>query len=643
MKVKCMAAIERYDMLSEGDSIIVGLSGGADSSALLHFLCGIRQQFKLNLTAVHVNHMIRGEEAERDELASQKLCDSLNVNFKVYREDVPAIAAEKKLGIEECGREIRYGIFEREAESCKGKIAVAHTLSDSVETVLLHMIRGCAVNGLKGIAPVRGNIIRPLILCEREDIERYCLEHNIEYITDSSNLSTDYARNKIRLEIMPGMKEINPSFVRSMARLEDCAEKDDDYMNEIAEAAAGNYLNCNSTGALQELDDAILRRALIIICKTKQGIIPEHRHVLEMCECLRQGAGSVNLPGGVVFKVSGESISFLTKNGADMDNDEREIAKTWKADVSVGEIITPFGQKIYASVIDKKKYDDIFKFNKNVFQNSLNYDIIKNNSAFRFRRVGDSFRQAGRGNTKSLKKLFNELKISPQNRAKIPLLECDGREAWIPGVGSAEGFQVTDTTRRIMHIETVPALSEEEQPCGDISRIIFDEAAIKNIVGKLADEINRDYQGKNPLLVGILKGSVFVLSDIARAISLNCEIDFMIVSSYSGAESRGSIAILQDLRTDICGRDVLIVEDIIDSGVTLKNLTEILLSRNPASLKICAFLDKPSGRRLDIRADYVGAEIENEFVVGYGLDYNEKYRNLPYLGVLNPSVYSVNK
>lgn len=176
----------------------------------------------------------------------------------------------------------------------------------------------------------------------------------------------------------------------------------------------------------------------------------------------------------------------------------------------------------------------------------------------------------------------------------------------------------------------------------DIQKILYNADEINSIMKRLGEEVSRDYAGKNPLLVAVLKGSVVVLADFMRNLSINCEIDFMIVSSYAGTKSKGSITIIQDLRTDICDRDVIIVEDIIDSGITLNSLVELLKQRNPRSLKICTFLDKPSGRRSEICADYVGGNVGNEFIVGYGLDYDEKYRNLPYIGVLKESVYSHN-
>lgn len=177
----------------------------------------------------------------------------------------------------------------------------------------------------------------------------------------------------------------------------------------------------------------------------------------------------------------------------------------------------------------------------------------------------------------------------------------------------------------------------------DIKEVLLTEEEIKKIVKRLGEQITKDYEGKNLLVVSILKGSVMIMADLLREIKLDCKIDFMAVSSYgSGTRTSGSVKIIKDLSIDLSGYDILLVEDILDSGVTLSNLKELLMLRKPASLKICAFLDKPERRKADIVADYTGASIPDEFVVGYGLDYDEKYRNLPFVGILSPSVYGEN-
>ena len=174
----------------------------------------------------------------------------------------------------------------------------------------------------------------------------------------------------------------------------------------------------------------------------------------------------------------------------------------------------------------------------------------------------------------------------------------------------------------------------------DIEKVLLTEEQLKEIIARLGREITEDYKDKNLLVVSVLKGSVMVMADLLREIKLPVRIDFMSVSSYgSGTTSSGAVKIIKDLDIDLAGYDLLIVEDILDSGVTLSNLKEILLTRGPASVKICTLLDKPERRKADVKADYVGAQIPDAFVVGYGLDYDEKYRNLPFVGILSPSVY----
>lgn len=178
----------------------------------------------------------------------------------------------------------------------------------------------------------------------------------------------------------------------------------------------------------------------------------------------------------------------------------------------------------------------------------------------------------------------------------------------------------------------------------DIKEVLFSEELLDDVVRKLGAQISRDYKDRNLLMVSILKGSVVFMSDLMRSISIPCEIDFMAVSSYgSGTKSSGTVRILKDLDRDIRGYDVLIVEDILDSGMTLNYLMDLLYARDPNSIRICTLFDKPERRKVDINPDYKGLEVPDEFIVGYGLDYDEKYRNLPFVGILKPQVYMKNK
>ena len=174
----------------------------------------------------------------------------------------------------------------------------------------------------------------------------------------------------------------------------------------------------------------------------------------------------------------------------------------------------------------------------------------------------------------------------------------------------------------------------------DILKVLLSEEQLKEKCAEMGAQITRDYAGKNLLLVTVLKGAVVYMADLMRCIDLPCAIDFMVVSSYgSGTKTSGVVKIVKDLDQDLSGKDLLIVEDILDSGMTLSYLKGLLQGRNPASIRIATLLDKPSRRKVDLKADYVGFEVPDEFVVGYGLDYNEVYRNLPDVGVLSPSIY----
>jgi hypoxanthine phosphoribosyltransferase len=173
----------------------------------------------------------------------------------------------------------------------------------------------------------------------------------------------------------------------------------------------------------------------------------------------------------------------------------------------------------------------------------------------------------------------------------------------------------------------------------DVSEILIDEDTLKGRISELGEEISRDYDGRDLLLVGVLKGAVFFMADLMRELTVPCEIDFMAISSYGAqTDSSGVVRILKDLDINIAGRDVLVVEDIIDSGLTLSYLMRNLRARKPASLEICALMTKPERREIDVPVRYTGFEIPNKFVIGYGLDFAERYRNLPYVAVLHPDL-----
>ena len=174
----------------------------------------------------------------------------------------------------------------------------------------------------------------------------------------------------------------------------------------------------------------------------------------------------------------------------------------------------------------------------------------------------------------------------------------------------------------------------------DIQEVLISEEELQAAVKKIGDQISKDFEGKDPIFIGVLKGCWIFMADLMRYVTINCSVDFMSVSSYSGTTSTGAVKITKDLNEDIEGRHIIIVEDILDSGVTLNYLKNYLEVRKPASITIATLMDKPARRKANVYADYSCFEVPDAFVVGYGLDYNERYRNLPYIGVLKPEIYS---
>ena len=242
---------------------IVGLSGGADSVCLLHVLQSL-DALPLHLTAVHVNHGLRGEEAARDERFCRQFCETLGVEFCSVHVGVPAESAKTGEGHEACGRRLRYEAF-RKAAGEDGYILTAHTADDNAETVLMHLLRGTGLSGLGGIPPVRGNILRPLLSCTRADVERYCAKYDLTYMTDSTNESDLYLRNRVRREVLPVFKSMNPSVLEAFSRMTEAVRADEPYLKARAQEAARTVRTPHGgvdEQALLKLPPALQRRVL---------------------------------------------------------------------------------------------------------------------------------------------------------------------------------------------------------------------------------------------------------------------------------------------------------------------------------------------------------------------------------------------
>ena len=289
--------IKKYNMLSSGDCVLVGLSGGADSVALLHWLKELEGELKITVCAAHFNHCLRGQESDRDEEFSKNLCQSLNVPFVSEKGDVPNEAKKTHETVEECARHLRYDFFERAAKSLGcNKIATAHNSDDNTETVLLNLTRGTGTKGLRGIPPVRGNIIRPLIETSRDEIEVYIRANNLEHITDSSNLTDDYTRNLLRHNVIPVLKGINPNLNATVGRMSELISCDEEALDSLAKDFVSKEFDGKSLPIkpLRKLPYAVKSRVIRLICPKKLS----KTHVDAVLKLIENGGlGFADIPG----------------------------------------------------------------------------------------------------------------------------------------------------------------------------------------------------------------------------------------------------------------------------------------------------------------------------------------------------------
>lgn len=415
-----LAAIEKYNMISTGDRVVVALSGGADSVSLLDALCSLKEKYNLTIYAAHLNHNLRGEEAERDENFCKILCKNYEVELFIKSIDIHTLANEQKISEELCGRNERYKFFDELSVRLNAKIATAHSASDNAETLIYNIARGSSVRGLSAIPPKRGRIIRPLIEVSRAQIEEYCKQKGLAFVTDSTNLTDDYTRNRIRHSVMGTLRDINPQLEQSVSQLSESAREVTDYLNKQAQAALDK---CKtqfgfSCKMLLQLDTAVLKHSLVLLCERTAKLTPEKRHIELMIKILNNG-GAVNLSSKFIAVSKQGIFRIISVN----DNEEFKP-------VSVSENFSiNYNGKIYS--ITKQNSN---KENKN----SVSIDSIDKGAVFRTRKEGDKFTYPQRKVTKPLRKVLNEMKIPSEQRDNLLVLAIDNTILWCENIGVSE-------------------------------------------------------------------------------------------------------------------------------------------------------------------------------------------------------------
>ena len=443
MYQKVKAYVKKWHMLQKEDSVIAGISGGADSVCLLFMLLKLQKELGFALMAVHVNHGIRGAEAERDEAYVKRLCRQWNVRLKVYRENVPAYAKEHGMTEEEAGRDIRRTCFCKVLKEWGGtKIALAHHENDNVETLLWNLCRGTGIRGLGGIAPVNDVWIRPLLCVKRREIESYLKKRGISYCTDTTNADRRYMRNRIRMDVIPYLEDcVNTESVSHMGKtMERMYELEQYILEEVGQYKESCTGWKNGGRIIRQTEYTKIPKALRdnvlheILCETagrRKDI--EEVHVQMLRDLFTKQVGKrIDLPYGVTAIRTYEGVRF-EKNipEASYAGDENELFSIRVFDREPGNVTFP--EKIYTKWFD--------------------YDISKNTVQIRHRIAGDSIVINRYGGRKKLKQYFTDQKVPQEDRDKI-WIAADGDEVlWIVGYRQSQKYQITEKTTKILEIQ----------------------------------------------------------------------------------------------------------------------------------------------------------------------------------------------
>ena len=451
--------IKRHNMIPQGAHVTVGLSGGADSVCLLFLLSEYRDRLDFSLDAIHVEHGIRGEEALSDSDFCVKLCEKLGIKLKVVHVDVPKLAKEQGLTLEEAGRIARYEIL---SGSGADRIAVAHHGMDQAETVLFNLFRGSAVAGLGGMRPVRGNIIRPLLCLSRPQIEGFLKEKKIAYCTDSTNFDNEIARNLIRNEILPLAGKINPEAVRHINENAEYIRQVEAFLKREAGKRAERYVSEEDGRVLLRLDgfseeeniikDYVIRECIALSAGRLKDITA--RHVSSVRELTENTSGKrVCLPYNITVVRNFDRLEFMKapESGPAKPADEKSSGTQpeYIDAPAEGSVKLPDGTEFTFSFDPGVSMEEIRKDHR--YTKWFDYDKIVGRPCIRQRLKGD--RISIRSGSKKLKDLFIEAKIPAAMRDHIFML-CDGQDIiWVPGLRIGEKYKVSEKTKKIWKVE----------------------------------------------------------------------------------------------------------------------------------------------------------------------------------------------
>jgi len=464
--------IKKNNMIASQDTIIVGVSGGADSVCLLTVLKELQKSIDISIIAVHVNHCIRGHESDMDQEFVRQLCEKYEVAFKAFAVDIQKMSEQEKISVEEAGRKARYQIFEEvlleSANGSSGKIAVAHHMDDQAETILMNVLRGSGMKGMCGMQPVRGNVIRPLLCVRRSEIENYLAITRQNFRTDRTNLDNDYTRNRLRNVVFPYLKEnVNTHSIENICGMAQMVSEAENYIEHQTIIAKRKCVSINEEQEhiinirLFSENDIIIKKYIIrkVIGDLAGKLKDVYKiHIESILELENKHVGAqVDVAYGIIAKRGYNEIMIQNKSEQEKyiyKNEPMEIVIEDENIVSIKD--TYYVKENDFVTFNKAVLTKLYEFKEiigNDYTKVFDYDKIKNTLRFRTRQTGDYIQINENGGNKKLKDFFIDCKVPKDYRERVLLLADGNCILWVVGFRMSEGYKVSNNTKTILQVK----------------------------------------------------------------------------------------------------------------------------------------------------------------------------------------------
>ena len=450
--------IKRENLIEKNDKILIALSGGPDSICLLDIMIKLKDEYNLTLYAAHLNHRIRGIDAQEDSLFCQKICKKNNVTFFVKNIDIPELAVQQSRGVEEVARDVRYDMFfDIKNKLGINKIAVAHNLDDQAETMLMKMFRGSGIQGLRGIDYKRKDgIIRPLLDIYKSQINEYCDVNNLNPRIDKTNFESDYSRNKVRLDLIPYIENNYCENIKQiLSRTANVIRDDYNYIEKVSKEHYELLVKNKSADEiildlplLKNTDTAIQKRVIRLAILDIMGNLYniENVHIVDSLSLLEKSDGKIiNLPKNLKAYIKNEDYIITTKN-----QENEEITYECKIEINGKTVVNEIGLTVTTSVLPAK---DSLALPVSKYIKVFDYDKIVGSLYVRSRKIGDKLSPIGLTGTKKIKDILINKKIPADTKYMFPIISDDEQILWLLGYRISENYKIDDNTQRVIRIQ----------------------------------------------------------------------------------------------------------------------------------------------------------------------------------------------